>query len=117
MDYQLIRSSRKTLAIEVRGTQVIVRAPNRYAQKKIDDFVAEHEEWLKAKIAKNTEKAEPLSKSVIYRKRKSVISQRKLASIFLKEQQCLRQLLACPMGQLPFDANGLNGAVAQTKGI
>ena len=57
MDYQLIRSSRKTLAIEVRGTQVIVRAPNRYAQKKIDDFVAEHEEWLKAKIAKNTEKS------------------------------------------------------------
>ena len=61
MEYQLIRSARKTLAIEVRGTQVIVRAPNRYAQKKIDDFVAEHEEWLKAKIAKNAEKSRAIA--------------------------------------------------------
>ena len=57
MDYQLIRSARKTLAIEVRGAQVIVRAPNRCTQKKIDLFVAGHEEWLKTKIAKNAEKS------------------------------------------------------------
>ena len=57
MDYQLIRSARKTLAIEVRGAQVIVRAPNRCTQKKIDLFVAGHEEWLKVKIAKNAEKS------------------------------------------------------------
>lgn len=57
LEYQLIRSARKTVAIEIRGTQVIVRAPFRYAQKRIDAFVAEHEEWIKAKIAKNAEKS------------------------------------------------------------
>ncbi len=56
MEYQLIRSARKTLAIEIRGTNVIVRAPNRCSQKKIDEFVAEHESWLKDKIRKNAEK-------------------------------------------------------------
>lgn len=62
MEYQLIRSARKTIAVEVHGTQVIVRAPNRYSQKKIDDFVTEHEDWLKSKIAKNIEKNKNLEK-------------------------------------------------------
>lgn len=56
MEYQLIRSARKTLAIEVRGTSVIVRAPNRCSPKKINEFVAEHDAWLKDKIEKNIEK-------------------------------------------------------------
>lgn len=56
MEYKLIRSSRKTLSIEVRGTSVIVRAPNRCPQKEIDKFVAEHDAWLKDKITKNIEK-------------------------------------------------------------
>ena len=60
MEYQLIRSARKTLAIEVRGVQIVVRAPNRYSQKMIDDFVTEHEEWLKAKITKNAENSKAI---------------------------------------------------------
>ena len=53
MEYQLIYSLRKTLAMEVRGTKVIVRAPKGCPQKKIDEFVAGHEDWLRNKIAKN----------------------------------------------------------------
>ena len=53
MEYQLIYSLRKTLAMEVRGTKVIVRAPKDCPQKKIDEFVAGHEDWLRNKIAKN----------------------------------------------------------------
>lgn len=62
MEYQLIRSARKTLAIEVRGTSVIVRAPNRCSQKKINEFVAEHDAWLKDKIEKNIEKGKAAEK-------------------------------------------------------
>ena len=57
MEYQLIRSARKSLALEVRGTDVIVRAPKRYPQEKIDAFVAEHTAWLKDKIARNIERS------------------------------------------------------------
>ena len=37
--YELIRSGRRTLALEVRGGRVIVRAPYRASQAVIDRFV------------------------------------------------------------------------------
>ena len=41
MDYKLIRSDRRTLALEItRDCRVVVRAPRRLAKKHIDDFVA-----------------------------------------------------------------------------
>ncbi len=57
MEYQLIRSARKTLAIEIRGTDVIVRAPNRYPQSGIEAFISDHEGWLREKLAENIEKS------------------------------------------------------------
>ena len=85
MEYQSIRSDRKTLSIEVRGTQVIVRAPGRISQQRIDSFVAEHETWMKKKIAKNVEESRKADQAgilseeelkALYRKAKEVIPQR-----------------------------------------
>ena len=55
MEYILKRSSRKTLSIEVRGTDVIVRAPYYCPQKRIDRFAAQHEAWAAKKLAQNIE--------------------------------------------------------------
>ena len=45
--YELIRSGRKTLALEItRDYRVVVRAPRRLAKKHIDDFVAGHADWI-----------------------------------------------------------------------
>ena len=45
--YELIRSGRKTLALEItRDCRVVVRAPRRLAKKHIDDFVAGHAGWI-----------------------------------------------------------------------
>ena len=41
--YELIRSGRRTLALELRGGRVIVRAPYRTPQATIDRFVADNE--------------------------------------------------------------------------
>jgi len=47
MDYRLVRSKRKTLAIEVsRSLEVIVRAPLFVSKSKIEKFVLEHESWV-----------------------------------------------------------------------
>ena len=59
-DFELIRSSRKTLAIEIRGQRVIVRAPNRASRRDIEAFVAEHEAWIEKQLAKNAERQEAL---------------------------------------------------------
>ena len=80
------------MALEVRGGDVIVRAPNRYPQKKIDEFVAAHDAWLKDKLAKSAAQSKAakqmgfLSEEELKRlaeKARAYIPQR--AAIFAKE--------------------------------
>ena len=45
--YELIRSGRKTLALEItRDCRVLVRAPRTVSQSAIDDFVVKHSDWI-----------------------------------------------------------------------
>ncbi|MDE7261293.1 MAG: M48 family metallopeptidase [Oscillospiraceae bacterium] len=47
--YELIRSARKTLALEVtRDCRVVVRAPMRTSKKQIEAFVSGHADWIEA---------------------------------------------------------------------
>ena len=51
--YTLIRSSRKTLSLEVRPDgSVVVRAPRKLSEKAIREFVASKESWLRSKLHK-----------------------------------------------------------------
>lgn len=46
-NYELIRSRRKTLALEItKDCRVLVRAPLRLSQSKIDAFVEKHQDWI-----------------------------------------------------------------------
>ena len=45
--YRLVRSGRRTLALEItRECEVVVRAPMRLSQSRIDQFVADHGDWI-----------------------------------------------------------------------
>lgn len=51
--YELIRSRRKTLALELtREGQLIVRAPLRISRREIDAFVEKHKDWIAHHLAK-----------------------------------------------------------------
>ena len=53
MDYTLIRSRRKTLAVQItRDGKVTVRAPFKIPQAKIDAFLAEKAAWIEKHIIK-----------------------------------------------------------------
>lgn len=71
MEYTIIRSSRKTLALEIRQGGLIVRAPIRASDKDINEFVTKHKKWIEKNLLKikEREKAlegiEPLSMSEI----------------------------------------------------
>ena len=55
MDYkpEIVRSSRKTLTLEIKPNgRVIVRAPLRMSQRRIDTFVAEKEGWIEKHLTK-----------------------------------------------------------------
>lgn len=57
MQYRIIRSDRKTVALQIKGGEVIVRAPRAMRQEEIADFVARHADWIRKKLA--TFKKEP----------------------------------------------------------
>ncbi|MBQ5840867.1 MAG: M48 family metallopeptidase [Clostridia bacterium] len=51
-EYTLIRSDRRTLALEITPTlEVLVRAPRRCSQQEIDRFVESHSRWLDKHLA------------------------------------------------------------------
>ncbi len=52
IEYRLVRSSRRTLGLEVtRELEVVVRAPLRLPQREIDRFVEQHRDWIIKKLA------------------------------------------------------------------
>ena len=48
MEYELIRSKRKTLAVQIKPDgSVVVRAPLRYPQREIDRFLRDRADWIR----------------------------------------------------------------------
>ncbi len=59
MDYQLIRSKRKTLAIEItRDARLVVRAPLRCSQARIEQFLQEKQDWITLHLQKMQQRRE-----------------------------------------------------------
>ncbi len=58
MEYVLIRSRRRTVALEVKkDLTVVVRAPLKMPKREIDAFLNRHEKWLEGALARTAEKA------------------------------------------------------------
>lgn len=56
--YELIRSRRRTLALEITGEgRLLVRAPNRLSKAKIDAFVDAHTAWIEKHLEIQRQKA------------------------------------------------------------
>ena len=56
--YELIRSRRKTLALEItREGRLLVRAPLRCSQTRIDAFVTGHAAWIEKHLETQRQKA------------------------------------------------------------
>ena len=56
-EYILIRSSRKTLSLEItRELTVLVRAPNRCSKGEIDRFVERHKEWIAIRLERQRQR-------------------------------------------------------------
>ena len=56
MQYKIIRSDRKTVALQVKAGEVIVRAPLKMTREEISRFVDEHRDWINKKLAAFGEK-------------------------------------------------------------
>ena len=87
MDYQILRSERKTVVIQVEtdGT-VTVRAPKRCSFRKIDNFVREKEHWIRTKQEEIAVNRKKFSGKKLTEKRESL---RQKAGILLGERTAL----------------------------
>lgn len=55
MDYQIIRSNRKTLALQIKDGELTVRAPRRAKQAEIDAMIEQHRSWIEKHLQKAEE--------------------------------------------------------------
>ncbi len=58
IEYQVLRSRRKTLSLQVKYGQVIVRAPLHLDEQSIHSFIQKKEAWLKTKITEQNQTAD-----------------------------------------------------------
>ncbi len=57
-DYEIIRSKRRTLCLEITADlRVVVRAPHRCSKREIERFVASHEGWIARHLVTQRERA------------------------------------------------------------
>lgn len=61
--FLLVRSSRRTMALEVRpGGELVVRAPRNLPVSQVHSFIARHEDWIKRKQVQAHSRPRPLPK-------------------------------------------------------
>ena len=46
MEFELIRSQRKTLAVEIKGDRLMVRAPVKATKAEINAFLLRNQAWI-----------------------------------------------------------------------
>lgn len=85
MEYTIIKSNRRTLALEIKKNGLIVRAPSRATDEEINAFIERHKRWIENNFLKMKKRKElldgvaPLSKSdiqALYEKALNVIPDR-----------------------------------------
>jgi len=61
MDYKVIRSNRKTISLQVRNGDLLVRAPDWLSDEEIQNFVLKHKNWIEKHSIREQEPFERLS--------------------------------------------------------
>ena len=60
MEYQLIRSNRRTLSASIKDGELIVRAPLRLKESEIERFLEEHRGWIEKQLKRAEEQKKEL---------------------------------------------------------
>lgn len=60
MEYKTIRSNRRTLALEIKNDELMVRAPIRTTEEEINAFVLKHKKWIEKNLLKIAERKKEL---------------------------------------------------------
>lgn len=59
--YDLIKSDRRTISLQIKNGEILVRAPKRMKARDIDRFVAEHADWISEHLELDRKRRERLA--------------------------------------------------------
>ena len=62
MNVKIIKSKRKTMSLEVKSGEVLVRAPMRATEREISAFIEKHTAWIEKHLAKEKSRREAIEK-------------------------------------------------------
>ena len=82
MEYEILRTSRRTVAISIKEGRVILRAPLRLSDKDAEKIIKKHEKWILSKL----EKYEIRKANTPELTEEKIKELRKNAKIYFKEQ-------------------------------
>ena len=63
MEVTVIKSKRRSMALQIKEGQVIVRAPQGTSNRRIREFLEEHRDWLEKNLAKSIAREEAAAKN------------------------------------------------------
>lgn len=79
-EYRVIRSKRKTVAIEIdENCNLILRVPKRFSQKSVEVLLTKHKSWIETKMASQLEK----------QKNKVVLNSKQIANLKSKAKKII----------------------------
>jgi len=97
IQYELIRSNRRTAAVEItRDCRVLVRAPRRMPQPRIEAFVSAHERWILHHMALQHRRQEAHPEPT--EAQREAYLRRARAQLPEKAAHYARQMGVCPAG-------------------
>lgn len=64
MTYNVLRSDRKTVALQIKNGSVLVRAPRRMSDEAIRKFVLENSEWIERQLARLAKKEQEMGEVI-----------------------------------------------------
>ncbi len=106
MDYTVIRSSRRTMALEVtQEAQVLVRAPRFATRLEIQRFVAAHRDWIETHLAKRQ----------AYLDAHPPLTEAELAALRAKAKEVLPGRVSYWAGRMGVTPTGLHVTSARTR--
>ncbi|MBE6633092.1 MAG: M48 family metallopeptidase [Ruminococcaceae bacterium] len=81
LEYRVIRSSRKTLCLQWKNNELLVRAPKRTSEETIAKFVERHRDWVEKRLQKKDAQGvpPPLTEAeleALYRRAREVLPKR-----------------------------------------
>lgn len=56
MEFEIIRSNRKSIRVEIKGCKLIIRAPMNATNEEINRFILRHKRWIEKHLAKAQER-------------------------------------------------------------